>query len=206
MKTIRELLQVADPLQQEPAGPAERRERVRQAILAAAARNGSSAGMGARPRIAVFAAIALAAVAASFFGSRGWSSFVGELQAAVRFEVRLAEEGPEPGLRKATVAGGQRSIYLHDEVIVDNSDIAVARVVPSGVPSQYAIDVEFNASGADKMRAATGTHIGKPVAVLLDGEVVMIPVIRAPIGGSATITGNFTRTQAERIVNGIGIP
>jgi hypothetical protein len=205
MKTIGELLQVADPLRHESAEPSDRRERVRQAVLSQAVQHWAPTGMGARPRIAVFATIAVAAVAASFFGSRGWSSFVGELQAAVRFEVRLAEDGPGPGLREAKVAGGQRSIYLHDEVIVNNDDIAVARVVPGGVPPQYAIDVEFKASGTDKMRAATGNHIGRPVAILLDGQVVMTPVVRVPIGGSATITGGFTRTQAERIVNGIGI-
>ncbi len=205
MKTIREVLQMADPLQHEPAEPSDRRERVRQAVLSVAAGSSAPARMGARMRIAAFAAIALAAVAAWFFGSHGWPSFVSELQAAVRFEVRLAEDGPGPGLREAKVAGGQRSIYLHDGVVVDNGDIATARAVPIGVRSQYAIDIEFNLSGADKIRAATGNHVGRPVAILLDGAVVMTPVIRVPIGGSATITGNFTRAQAERIVSRIGL-
>jgi preprotein translocase subunit SecD len=66
------------------------------------------------------------------------------------------------------------------------------------------VGVEFNASGAEKMRAATGNHIGKPVAILLDSQVVVAPVLRAAIGASAVITGNF-RTQAEGIVNGIRI-
>jgi preprotein translocase subunit SecD len=43
------------------------------------------------------------------------------------------------------------------------------------------------------------------VAILIDGQVVMAPVVRASLGASATITGNFTRAQAERIVNGIGL-
>jgi preprotein translocase subunit SecD len=155
--------------------------------------------------MAVFAIVALAAIAASFLGSRVWSVFVSELQAAVRFEVRLAEDRPAPGLREAKVSGSGRSVYLHDEVIVTNSDIAVARVVPGHGPSDYSIGVEFNASGAEKMRAATSNHIGKVVAILLDGQVVMAPVLRTPIGASARISGNFTRTQAERIVNGIEI-
>jgi SecD/SecF fusion protein len=70
---------------------------------------------------------------------------------------------------------------------------------------QYSIDVKFNASGAEKMRAATGNHIGRPVAILLDGQVVMAPVLRSPIDASAVVTGNFTRAEAARIVNGIGI-
>jgi len=78
-------------------------------------------------------------------------------------------------------------------------------VVPGQSPSEYFVSIEFNASGAGKMRAATGNHIGKLVAILLDGRVVMAPVLRSPIEGSARISGNFTRAQAERIVKGIEV-
>lgn len=54
-------------------------------------------------------------------------------------------------------------------------------------------------------RAATGNHIGKPVAILIDGQVVVAPALRATIGGSAVVSGNFTKEQAERFANGIGM-
>jgi hypothetical protein len=204
MKTIRELLQDADPLQHEPTWPSDERDFRRQAVIAAASAARAPGEMGSRSRIAAFATVASIAVTASFLGSRGWSLFVSDLRAAVRFEVRLAEDKSAPGLREVKVSGSDRSIYLHDEVVVSNSDIAAARLVQSG-STQYSVGIEFNASGAEKMRAATGGHIGKPVAILLDGQVVMAPVVRASLGASAVITGNFTRTQAERIVEGIGI-
>jgi preprotein translocase subunit SecD len=160
--------------------------------------------MRSRSRIAAFAAVASIAVAAPFVGSRGWSLFVGDLRAAVRFEVRLAEDKPAPGLREVKVAGSDRSVYLHDEVVVSNGDIAAARLV-QGSPTQYGVGIEFNTSGAEKIRAATEGHIGKPVAILLDGQVVMAPVVKASLGASAVITGKFTKSQAERIVEGIGI-
>jgi preprotein translocase subunit SecD len=160
--------------------------------------------MGSRSRIAAYAAVILIAIAAPFLGSRGWSLFVGDLGAAVRFEVRLAEDKTAPGLREVKVLDSDRSIYLHDEVVISNSDIAAARLV-QGSPTQYSVGIEFNASGAEKMRVATAGHVGRPVAILLDGQVVMAPVVRASLGASAVITGNFTRTQAERIVKGIGI-
>lgn len=204
MKTIRELLQDADPLQHEPTWPSDQRDFRRQAVIAAASAARAAGGMGSRSRIAAFATVALIAIAAPFLGSRGWSPFVSDLQAAVRFEVRLAEDKPAPGLREVKVAGSDRSVYLHDEVVVNNSDIAAARLVQNG-PAHYSVGVEFNASGAEKMRAATGGHMGKPVAILLDGQVVMAPMVRASLGASAMISGNFTKTQAERIVKGIGI-
>jgi preprotein translocase subunit SecD len=206
MKTVRELLQDADPLQHEPAWPSGKRDSRRQAVLAAASDSHAHAGVRSRSRIAVFATVIFLMIAGSFLGSRVRSLFVSDLQGAIRFEVRLAEDKPAPGLREAKVSGSDRSIYLHNEVIVDNGDIAAAGIVQAGSgPLQYFIDIKFKPSGAEKMRAATGSHIGKPVAILLDGQVVMAPVLRSPIDSSAVVTGSFTRAQAERIVNGMGI-
>lgn len=205
MKNIKELLKDADPLRHEPTWPSSDRKFRRQAILAAASGARAPASPGSRSRLAVFATAVLMVIATSFLGGLVWSLFISDLQAAIRFEVRLAEDKPAPGLHEAKVSGSARSVYLHDEIIVTNSDIAGARVVRVGGASQYGISIDFNAAGAEKMRAATGNHIGKPVAILLDGRVIMDPVLRTPIKASAEITGNFTRTQAERIVRGIEI-
>jgi hypothetical protein len=206
MKNIRELLRDGDPLRHEPTYPPGQRDFRRQAVLAAASSVRKAAGMRSRSRIAVSATVAFIVIAACLLGARVWSLLlVSNVQAAVHFEVRLAEDKPAPGLREAKVSGSDRSIYLHEESIVTNSDIAAARIVQGGGPSQYRVSIDFDASGVEKMRAATSNHIGKPVAILIDGQVVMAPVLRSPIGASAVITGNFTRPQAERIVNGIRI-
>jgi hypothetical protein len=206
MKKIRELLREADPVRYEPTGPPDQHDFPRQAVLTAASAARVPVKVRSRSRMVIFAAVAFTLIAASFLGPRLRSVFVSDLQAAaVRFEVRLAEDRPAPGLHEAKVSGSDRSVYLHDEVIVTNSDIALARVVPGRGPSEYNVGIEFKESGAQKMRAATGNHIGKHVAILLDGQVVMAPVLRTPISASAVISGNFTRAQAERIVHGIEI-
>jgi hypothetical protein len=206
MKKISYLLRDADPLRYEPTRPSDQQNLRRAAVLAAASGAPAPSWVRSRSRTAFFGTVALAVITIAFLGSRVWSVFVNDLQAAaIRFEVRLAEDRPATGLREAKVSGSDRSIYVHDDVIVTNSDIAVARVAPGGRPSEYYVVIEFNSSGAEKMRAATANHIGKPIAILLDGQVVMAPVLRTPIGASARITGNFTRTQAERIVKGIEI-
>ena len=43
------------------------------------------------------------------------------------------------------------------------------------------------------------------MAILIDGEVVMAPTVRVPIGASAVISGDFSKAEAERIINGIGV-
>ena len=205
MNNLRELLRDADPLRHEPAWPASQRDFCRQAVLAVATGARAPAGVAPRSRIAVFATAALMVLAASLLGALVWSLFISDVQAAIRFEVRLAENRPAPGLHKAMVSGSDQLVYLHEEDIVTNSDIAAARVVQGNGPSQYSVSVEFKATGAEKMRAATQDHLGKILAILLDGQVVMAPVLRSPIEASAMITGNLTKSQAERIVKGIGI-
>jgi preprotein translocase subunit SecD len=204
MKSIRSLLQEADPLTYEATCPPVERERQRQAIVeavSAAAQFPSHAR--SRWRSISFVAVAAIVILTSILGSRTHSPFVSDLQAAVRFEVKLAESKPGPGLREVKRAGSEPPVYIHQEAVVTNSDIASAQVVPGAIPGRYAVQVEFNTSGAAKMRAATAGHIGRPVAILIDGEAVMAPVLRTPISASAVVTGNFTKAEAGRIVNGV---
>ncbi|MGE0444084.1 MAG: hypothetical protein AB7P99_02565 [Vicinamibacterales bacterium] len=137
----------------------------------------------------------MAAIASAF-----WVGDRRAVLAAVRFEVYLAEEQPAPGL---IVAQGpdSRLVYLHPDAVVTNDDIGSSWVSDDGAGS--GINVEFLASGAEKMRRATAAHIGRPMAVLIDGRVVMAPTLRSPISSSARISGSFTPEEAQRIADGI---
>ena len=194
MKTLPELLRDADPLGYEPRRGAQERRMSRQRIL------DSPCVTQALPRrrfvMVAVVALTLIAIAA---GSRYWSPVV----AAVRFEVRLAEETPSSGLREVVISGADRRIYLRQETVVTNSDIAQAQVIQGDAASTFSVTITFNADGAAKMFRASQSHIGRPLAILIDGEVVMAPVVRSPITTAATISGNFTRAEAERIVAGI---
>jgi preprotein translocase subunit SecD len=145
-----------------------------------------------------------AAAVILLLGSYVWSPVPFEAHAEVRFEVRLAELSPGPGLREAKVAQSDRSVFLHEEVILTNGDIARAEL-NEGPGGQFSVAVQFSASGEQKIRQATAGHIGKPLAILIDDEVVIAPTLRAELGASAMITGNFTRAEAERIAKGLGV-
>jgi hypothetical protein len=204
MKTVREILRDADPLRHEPHRLEGDRDRLRQAVVAAAADVTTASSAWFRSPIAVLATVALIIVVFAAIGSQIWSHGGATLQAAIRFEVRLAEDHPSDGLRGERVSGSTRVVYLHPEIIVTNDDIAESRVVPGDGSSRFGVGVQFNAAGAQKMREATANHVGRPVAILIDGEVVTAPVLRSPIGTSAVISGDYTEREAERIVNGIG--
>jgi hypothetical protein len=204
MKTIRDLLRDADPLRHEPQLLPHERERVRQVVLAAASDIPASRSL--RTSLALVVSATLIVIGIVAVGSRMWSPAGGALQAAaVRFEVRLAEPAPAAGLEEVRISGSDHVVYLHQEVVVSNVDVAQSRIVRGQGPSQFGISVEFNAAGAQKMREATARHIGRPLAIIIDGEVVAVPVVRSPISASAVISGDFTQAEAERIVNGIGV-
>jgi len=198
---IGELLREADPLQhEEPYPSADQRKASRQVVLKTASNAMGPARITLRPAM-IYPAVLALLVAAIL--ARAWSPSVVKVQAAVSFEIRLAEDAPGPGLRAAKVSGSDRTIYLHDQAVVSNSDIESARVVQSPAPSRYYVEVKFDRRGAEKMLRGTRGHMDRPLAMVIDGKVVGAPTLRSTIGGSALITGDFTKAEAERIANGI---
>jgi preprotein translocase subunit SecD len=204
MNTIRNLLQNADPVRYEPERPAAERDRLRQTVIRATSPDSAGSARPARSRITLLATLALIVAGASM-GWRIWPHGGATLQAAVRLEVRLAENSPAAGLQETRVSGSGNVVYLHPEVIVSNGDIARTRVVPGNGPARFGVAVVFTEAGSERMRQATASHIGKPLAIIIDGEIAAIPILRSPISDSALISGDFTKTEAERIANGMTI-
>ncbi len=56
---------------------------------------------------------------------------------------------------------------------------------------------DLQPSAADKFGAFTESHIGTPMAIVLDGRVMSAPVIRARITDSGVIEGNYSIEEAE---------
>lgn len=207
MTTLRNILAEADPIGHEDGPNEGQRVRIRHVVVAAASR------VDARPRRARYRVPLTTLVAVASFVAIGivvafdptWPQAGSIAQAAVRFEVRLAEDQPGPGLRAARVANSNRSVYLHPEIVVTNADIERSGVIPGDTALHFWIDVRLTAAGAQKMRQATMSHFGRPVAILIDGEVVATPTVKSPIGAAAVISGDFSRADAQRIADGMRI-
>ncbi len=202
MSSLRTLLHDADPLRHEPPHPEGGLGRIREVVLhtPAAERVRTSAAT----RFTAAAALAVAIIGAVAIGYLLWRNGTSTVLAAVRFEVRLAEGQPAPGLIVARVAASDRLIYLHPETVVNNEDIAASWVSQDG-PDRFAVVVDLLPSGAERMRHATSAHAGRPVAILVDGSVVLAPIVRSAISDSAVISGSYTKRQAERIARGVRI-
>jgi preprotein translocase subunit SecD len=90
-----------------------------------------------------------------------------------------------------------RSYYL-----VKKSSIITGRDLRSARRSQdeYGMpNVQFDLvpSAADKFGEYTSSHIGIPMAIVLDGNVMSAPTIRARITDSGVIEGNYSVEEAE---------
>jgi TonB family protein len=120
---------------------------------------------------------------------------------ATTLEVRLAELQPGPGLREAVLDGTNRRVYVRADAIVTGADIASAAVVDAG--GGFSVSVSFNAAAENRLAEATKMHVGRPIAIVLDGKLISAPMLRSTIRGSAVISGNFTRAEAERIASGL---
>ena len=116
---------------------------------------------------------------------------------AARLEIRLAETAAAAGLREAVVAGSALRVYLHPETLATDADVTSARVVDMG--GQFGVGVQFSGTASARMLSDTTPHLGRPVAIVLDGTVIAAPTLRAPISDSAVISGTFTAASAQEL-------
>ena len=127
------------------------------------------------------------------------------LQSATALEVRLAESSPAAGLVEAVVQGSDRKVYLQPGSIVTSADVTSAQVIDAG-GGRYSVGVAFSAPASNRLAESTKIHLGRPVAILLNGRVIAAPIVRSMIRDSAVISGDFSKDEADRIAAGFGRP
>jgi preprotein translocase subunit SecD len=91
----------------------------------------------------------------------------------------------------------QKAIVLFSEALLDGSTIQRAQVSNDqfGKPE---VDFTLNMEGGKKFSKITEVNVGKRMAIVLDGKILSMPVIRERIpGGQVRISGNFTMKEAQ---------
>jgi protein-export membrane protein SecD len=64
--------------------------------------------------------------------------------------------------------------------------------------------LNFNSDGANLFEKITSENVGQTLAIFLDGQPISTPTIQEAIpGGQATITGQFTATEARDLVRNL---
>ena len=124
-------------------------------------------------------------------------------QPKVLLEFRPCETFATAGFTPMTSAGSEQTVYVSQETVLSNEDIASARVIKLK-GGNHQISIEFSEAGVKKFANATEHSLNKPLGILVDGKLICAPIVREKIeDGKALITGQFTQEEAERIANGI---
>jgi preprotein translocase subunit SecD len=121
-----------------------------------------------------------------------------------RVEFRRAEWQATPGFAQRKVERENQSVFVHDEAdfVVTAADIEKVNIEPDErkFPS---VSIFFSQEGADRMGRLTGSLVGKPLAILVDGKLISAPTMRTRITRAAIISGRFTQEEAERIAGAL---
>ncbi len=121
-------------------------------------------------------------------------------QGTDRIVIEMAgETDPEAAI---DVLGKTAQLEFRDEknkvlVTGDHLSNAAAGAHPSG-NGTFVVNIEFDKEGAELFAKATAANVGKPLAIVLDNEVISAPRVNQAIsGGEAYIEGSFDAKSAN---------
>jgi len=127
-------------------------------------------------------------------------------KARVQIEFRLAESSPSEGLQEVSIESTAEKLYLYKDIIISNNDIIAARAIPSYTINRFDIEIDFSEEAAQRISRITTENIGKKLAILIDGKVIVAPILRSTISRKAVLAGNapsFTKEEADELARKI---
>lgn len=86
------------------------------------------------------------------------------------------------------------------ETELKGNSLKKARVVFDRFTGKPAVSIEFNKEGSQKFAELTKRNLGKPLAIILDGELISAPIVKEEIlNGQAQISGDFSTEEAKNL-------
>ncbi len=103
---------------------------------------------------------------------------------------RLSEDEKTRNGRPAVTYVVKKRVMVSGENLVDAQ--------PTFERGRPVVSFRFDTVGARQFGRVTQANVGKPFAIVLDGEVISAPVIQEPIlGGAGIISGSFTVQETK---------
>jgi preprotein translocase subunit SecD len=128
----------------------------------------------------------------------------GILNGQAPVEIRAAASSAVSGWAQMTSPGGD-PLWVAPDIRLTSADIerAEARQLADGGP---AVAIILTTEGARKMAALTTAQMNRPIALLLDGQVIWAPVVRSTVEKEAVLTGGpggLTQAQIQRLLTSL---
>lgn len=103
----------------------------------------------------------------------------------------------------ANDVAGERKLRLLAEVLLDESAVLNAEYV-SNQPEQKTVFVRLTEAGSRRLAELTTANIGRQLAIVWRGRVLIAPKIITPItGGAINITGRMSDAEAKRLLDAL---
>jgi preprotein translocase subunit SecD len=117
--------------------------------------------------------------------------------------VRGTEETATLGLNSELFTAAQGGPLVVYKDVVLTGDYIISAVGSQNQNGQAVVSVELNGDGGRKMREATRTRVGKPMAILLKEKgkytILSAPNINEELGRTFQISGSFTAESAAEL-------
>ncbi|HWI16669.1 MAG TPA: hypothetical protein VNT81_02900 [Vicinamibacterales bacterium] len=125
----------------------------------------------------------------------------GILNGQAPVEIRAAASSAVSGWAQMKSPGGD-PLWVAPDIRLTSADIerAEARQLAGGDP---AVAILLTTEGAKKMAALSNAQMNKPIALLLDGQVIWAPIVRSTVEKEAVLTGGpggLTQAQIQRLL------
>lgn len=118
----------------------------------------------------------------------------------VSLEIRIVQASPADHLAEMNmiVWGGQRTYYVHDEVLLTEEDVIAATVVTQDNLAP-AVKLTLSPEGQEKLRRVAQDNMGSKLGVIVDGRLQCTLQIGAPANtGIVMVTGHILSYGAKR--------
>ncbi|MBN1533808.1 MAG: hypothetical protein JXA20_14150 [Spirochaetes bacterium] len=120
-------------------------------------------------------------------------------QKAVSIQFRLIDESVKRGEPLMVLKGTEDRYRVAERVLLDERDIESVSV-RRPPRDRYRISITLGPGGREKLSRTTARAIGRKLGIVIDNELISVPIIREPITGTGLlITGAITDEEAERI-------
>ncbi len=122
-------------------------------------------------------------------------------------EQLAAEQGSSPGETGTTdeQPGDENAPLVNPrtglpfETVMSGAGLETANAQLDQFGTEWIVNFSLNDEGAALFGPFTASHIGQPMAIVLDGVVLSAPTIRAALTDGGTISGAFTQDDAQSL-------
>ncbi len=113
---------------------------------------------------------------------------------------------PNKVLEELGKPGDLKFVDSTGKVIITGSDVKDSNAIKDQDGLGYLVALELNSEGKDKFAEGTGANVGKPIAIMYNGQQIMAPIVSERINdGVATISGMTNAEEAFELATYIRI-